>query len=226
MQKIKNTIEPKPTTIRECRNHLGRCCFSSGISGKQLSGAEQREQHPHKQDASSSTWLVCSSKIRIGNTSHEALLDTGSSISSISEHLVLALKLHTILSPPISVLFGDNRQTYYVLPRQLFPITLGCDWFIKTGTELHFDSRQLILPVAQPLPLFLTHSNFTQINTHVALVDSHTRVSDIRCLLTDFPAFFTTPSHTSQVNYPTQHSIDTGDAMPFRMASQCRSPLE
>ncbi len=118
---------------------------------------------------------MCSSEIRIGNTSHEALLDTGSSISSISEHLVLALNLHTIPSPPISVLFGDNRQTYqshtqaictfhlaqhefqhffYVLPRQLFPITLGCDWFIKTDTQLHFDSRQLILPSAPPIPLF------------------------------------------------------------------------
>ncbi|MCO5587968.1 hypothetical protein L7F22_041921 [Adiantum nelumboides] len=79
---------------------------------------------------------------------HEALLDSGSTISSISQSLVDKLGLFTKSTNPISVIFGDNQKLdsseqvvvftfsigsknfhheFYVLPRQLFPLILGCD---------------------------------------------------------------------------------------------------
>ena len=109
------------------------------------------------------------------NSPQEVLFDSGSSISSISQDLVARLNLSTSKAPPIRVLFGDHQRlyksdttaactlklgsttiihTFYVLPHQLFPLTLGCDWFIKSRAQLDFHTRHLTLPQARPVPLF------------------------------------------------------------------------
>ena len=151
------------------------------------------EQLPHIQAATSSKRLVCSTLARIDNTSQEALLDSGSTISSISIDLVNSLNLPTSPAAQIQVVFGDKQQTYrsstqahctfflaqhkflhsfYVLPRQLFPMTLGCDWFIKTGKQPHFDTQSLVLPSLKPfntIPLFSS----PQLSNHIMHTQVH-----------------------------------------------------
>ena len=121
----------------------------------------KEEQLPHFQAATSSTRIVCSTMARIHNQPYEALLDSGSTISSISLDLVNSLHLPTSSAPPINVVFGDKQKIYqssthahctfvlaqhtfvhsfYVLPKQNFSLTLGCDWFVKHGAQLHFDT--------------------------------------------------------------------------------------
>ena len=138
------------------------------------------EQRPHIQASTSSERMICSTSIHLGNKSHEVLLDSGSTISSISTILAQSLNLPTTSAPLITVIFGDNNGTYhsqtqaictfciaqqtfthalYILPKQLFPITLGCDWFVKTGAQLHFDSKTMILPRTPPIPLFRHQSS-------------------------------------------------------------------
>ena len=109
--------------------------------------------------------------VRIHNQPYEALLDLGSTIASISLDLVNSLHLPTSSAPLINVVFGDKQKLYhssmhahstfvlaqptfvhsfYVLPKQLFSITLGCDWFVKHGAQLHFYTQRLVLPHNKP----------------------------------------------------------------------------
>ena len=209
------------------------------------------EQLPHIQAATSSKRLVCSTLARIDNTSQEALLDSGSTISSISIDLVNSLNLPTSPAAQIQVVFGDKQQTYqsstqahctfflaqhkflhsfYVLPRQLFPMTLGCDWFIKTGAQLHFDTQSLVLPSLKPfttIPLFSSPQLSNHImHTQVHLESTTVRTADIRRLLREFPTLFRKTTTTTQINLPVQHTIPTATGQPVRMAARRRSPLD
>ena len=178
----------------------------------------------------------------------EILLDSSSSISSISEHAMKKLALDAFPAPPIPVLFGDNQRPYhsstrayctfilaqstfsydfYVLPRQLFPITLGCDWFLRTRAKLNFNLKEFILPTTQPIPIFVSTEDFPSIvNTQVAAPDPHSRRQDLQSLLRRFPHLFSPAKETGKINFPVSHAINTGDAQPIRMASRRRSPLE
>ena len=49
------------------------------------------EQHPHFQALTSSNHMVCHAIVEIVSVPQEALLDSGSMISSISESLAMAL---------------------------------------------------------------------------------------------------------------------------------------
>ena len=105
------------------------------------------EPAPHVQASASSSSQVCTTLATINHSTHTILLDSGSSISSISTALVHQLGLPTTTAPSIQVLFGDHQHLYhsrtqahctvtlgtltfshhfYVLPHQLFPLTLGC----------------------------------------------------------------------------------------------------
>ena len=120
----------------------------------------------------------------------EVLFDSGSSISSISQDLVDRLNLSTSKASPIKVLFGDHQRlyksnttvvctlklgsttithTFYVLPHQLFPLTLGCDWFIQSRAQLDFDTRHLTLPQAKPIPMFTSKCDHQISNAQVTL---------------------------------------------------------
>ena len=203
------------------------------------------EQLPHIQVATSSKRLVCSTLARIDNTSQEALLDSGSTISSISIDLVNSLNLPTSPAAQIQVVFGDKQQTYrsstqahctfflaqhkflhsfYVLPRQLFPMTLGCDWFIKTGAQLHFDTQSLVLPSLKPfttIPLFSSPQLSNHImHTQVHLESTTVRTADIRRLLREFPTLFRKTATTTQINLLVQHTIPTATGQPVRMAAR------
>ncbi|MCO5554420.1 hypothetical protein L7F22_007950 [Adiantum nelumboides] len=83
------------------------------IFWKHLSGKMGKEHCPHFQAATSSSRMVCSMLVHMGNTSHKALLDTGSTISSIRQYLVHELGLTLGTTTPITVLFGDNNQVYH-----------------------------------------------------------------------------------------------------------------
>jgi hypothetical protein len=74
-----------------------------------MEGMMVEEQRPHTQATASSKRLVCSTMVKIGNTTHEAL-DSGSSISSISTSFTTSLYLPIVPVSPIGVLFGDNQQ--------------------------------------------------------------------------------------------------------------------
>ena len=114
-------------------------------------------------------------------------------ISSISIDLVNSLNLPTSPTTPIQVVLGDKQRVYqsstqahctfllahhkflhsfYALPCQLFPMTLGCDWFIKTGAQLHFDTQSLVLPSLKPfttIPLLSTR----QLSNHIMHTQVH-----------------------------------------------------
>ena len=184
----------------------------------------------------------------MGTSTHEVLLDSGSSISSISTRLVRTLGLQEFPAPPIHILFGDSKQIYhsrshvhctfslaqqsfthsfYVLSHQLFPITLGCDWFIHTRARLHFDESTLVIPNSLPIPIFhtrppvvaLVHSQ--TLFPSPALVHTPTQcLQEVTLLLSQFPSIFKPHPQTALVKFPTGHVINTGDAPPIRMASQ------
>ena len=211
----------------------------------------KEEQLPHFQAATSSSRIVCSTIARIQNTSHEALLDSGSTISSISLDIVNQLHLPTSSAPLIHVIFGDKQKLYksfthahctftlaqhtfvhsfYVLPKQLFPLTLGCDWFVKHGAQLHFDTQTLVLPHLRPcttIPLLNTPHTSTQVmHTQIQIEPAQSRLTDLRRLLGKFPKIFMKTEKTTQVTLQVQHAIPTTDSPPVRMAARRRSPLD
>ena len=235
----------------ECADTSGRFNFTRRSTGKRQCGMLKEEQLPHFQAATSSTRIVCSTMARIHNQPYEALLDSGSTISSISLDLVHSLHLPTSSAPPINVIFGDKQKLYqssmhahctfilaqhtfvhsfYVLPRQLFSLTLGCDWFVKHGAQLHFDTQRLVLPHNKPfttIPLLSAPHVSTQvIHTQIHVEPSESRLADLRHLLKSFPSIFCKTQKTAQVNLPVQHAIPTTDAPPVRMATRRRSPLD
>ncbi len=192
-------------------------------------GTVAEEHRSHIQAATSSNKMICSVNASIGNNTYEVLLDSGSSISSISEKLVQLMNLPTSSAIPIQVLFGDNNQVYtsnsqahltfqiahlrvshnfYILPRQLFPITLGCDWFVQSGAQIHFDSRKLVLPSIHPIQIF-SNTNTSPIinNTQTLLEEAPRRLKDIQSLLQRFPQLFKKSNITHQVKFPVKHTI-------------------
>ena len=95
----------------------------------------------------------------INHSTHTILLDSGSSISSISTALVHQLGLPTSTTPSIQAQCTFTLGTltfshhFYVLPHQLFPLTLGCDWFLKHRVVIDFNAHKLLVPHASPIPL-------------------------------------------------------------------------
>ena len=82
-----------------------KCCLEKK-KGKQPSGTLMEEQLLHIQAVTSFGRMVCSTIAQINYTWHEALLDSGSNISSISVDLVKSLTLSTSLATLIQVIFG------------------------------------------------------------------------------------------------------------------------
>ena len=202
---------------------------------------------PHVHASTSSTSPVCTAIARLQHTTQEVLLDSGSSISSISADLVTRLQLPTSHAPPIKILFGDQQRVYhshtqvmcmltissaqihhrfYVLPRQLFPITLGCDWFLHSRACLDFSSQQLILPNHLPIALFTSPRDTTHISNTQYLISPAERIIDIRRLLATFPSLSTPPAKPPSVRFPIHHTIPTGNARPINAAPRRRSPLD
>ena len=206
-----------------------------------MSGPGTEEPRHHIQATASSERLVCSTYAKVGTTPLEILLDSGSSISSISEHFVHKLGLPISSAPPITVLFGDSHRPYhsnrralctfilanqtfshavYVLPRQLFPPTLGCDWFLRTRAQLNFEKRKLILPRVQHIQIFVNNGSCSPVvNTQVATPDARQRQQDLQSLLGRFPHLVNPVQESSAINFPVAHKINTGNSQPIRMAS-------
>ena len=161
------------------------------------------------------------------------------------------MHLPTSSATPIDVVFGDRQKLYqssthahctfilaqhtfvhsfYVLPKQLFSLTLGCDWFVKHGAQLHFDTQRLVLPHNKPfttIPLLSAPHVSTQvIHTQIHVEPSESHLADLRHLLKSFPSIFCKTQKTAQVNLLLQHVIPTTDAPPIRMATRRRSPLD
>ena len=109
-------------------------------------------------------------------------------------------------------------------------MTLGCDWFIKNGAQLHFDTQTLVLPNTKPLatiPLL----NTPQFNTHILHTQIHleppqVRLATIRRILRQFPDLFHKPTKTTKINLPVQHSIPSANSRPVRTTPRRRSPLD
>ena len=149
------------------------------------------------------------------NISHEALLDIGSMISSHSLDIINQLPLLTSSAPLINVVFGDKQKLYkssthahctftlaehtfvhsfYVMRKQLFALTVGCDWFVKHGAQLHFDTQTLVLLHIRPfttIPLHNTPYNSTQMmHTQIQIEPTQSRLADLRHLLGLFLKIF------------------------------------
>ena len=107
---------------------------------------------------------------------------------------------------------------------------LGCDWFIKNGAQLHFDTQTLVLPNTKPItmipllntPQFSTHILHTQIH----LEPPQVRLATIRRILQQFPDLFHKPTKTTKINLLVQHSIPTANSKPVRSTPWQRSPLD
>ena len=186
--------------------------------------------------------------VQVCHKTYEALLDSRSIIASISTKVVQELNLPIRKAPSIQILFGDHSRVYhsnqqvdcffslaqhsfahsfYVFPRQLFSITMGCDWFIHSKAQLRFDSCQLILPNIASLPILTQiQHNFMKVNSQISLETHEDRLRDIRKLLIHFPKLFQGSTKTSQITLPVYHSINTGNAQPVYVTSRRRSPLE
>ena len=201
----------------------------------------------HIQASASSSSRVCTALATINHCTHTILLDTGSSISSISTALVHRLGLPTSTAPSIQVLFGDHQHLYhshtqahctftlgtitfshhfYVLPHQLFPLTLGCDWFLKRRAVIDFDAHKLLVPHASPIPLLQDSSPSPHLSQVQVALSPQERLVSIRQLLARFPSLTLQPTHAPTVSFPVQHAIRTGEATPIRMATRRRSPLD
>ena len=109
-------------------------------------------------------------------------------------------------------------------------MTLGCDWFIKNGAQLHFDTQTLVLPNTKPLatipllntPQFSTHILHTQIH----LEPPQVQLAAIRSILWQFPDLFHKPTKTTKINLLVQHSIPTVNSKPIQTAPRRQSPLD
>ena len=119
------------------------------------------------------------------------------------------------------------QHSFYVLPRQLFPLTLGCDWFMNTRAQIRFDSQQLVLPNNLIIPMMKScTNNAATVNTLEQLESTINRQQTLKKLLQKFPMIFEMTQITSQINLPVTHSIETADAAPIYVTSRRRSPLE
>ncbi|MCO5574223.1 hypothetical protein L7F22_028005 [Adiantum nelumboides] len=230
-----------------------RCyaCNGSGgyTPGKHLGEWLLEDTHSHIiASASSSNRLVCTTALQANGIHLEALLDSGSSISSISVHTVSSLNLPLFPAPPISVLFGDNQKLYhsshivaltftissktfthnfYVLPHQLFKLTLGCEWLLQHQARLDFSSQSLVFPNSLPIPFLqmtTVPSHFN--NAQFVEEDTTSRTQQLRNLLSQFPPLFQQSLLTPQVNLPISHSIHTTEIQPIKMPRRRRSPKE
>ena len=187
----------------------------------------------HVQASSSSSSQVCTALATINHSTHTILLDSGSSIFSISTDLIHQLGLPTTTAPSIQVLFGDHQHLYhsrtqahctftlgtltfshhfYVLPHQLFPLTLGCDWFLKRRAVIDFNSHKFLVPHASPIPLLQDSSPSPHLSQVQVALSPQERLVSIRQLLARFPSLTLQPTHAPTVSFPVQHVIRTGDA--------------
>ncbi|MCO5572208.1 hypothetical protein L7F22_025960 [Adiantum nelumboides] len=93
--------------------------------------------------ASFSNRLVCTTALQANGIHLEALLDSGSSISSISTHTVSSLNLPLFPAPPISVLFGDNQNTR-IVPQEFVLSTRGSKLFTCRWLPRHQSVKALV----------------------------------------------------------------------------------
>ena len=109
-------------------------------------------------------------------------------------------------------------------------MALGCDWFLKNGAQLHFDTQTLVLPNTNQLTTIpLLHT--TQFNTHILHIQIHleparVRLATIRRILRQFPDLFHKPTKTTKINLLVQQSIPTTDSKPVRTTPRRHSSLD
>ena len=203
------------------------------------------EPAAHFQASASSSSDVCTTLATINHPTHTILLDSGSNISSISTALVH--QVPTTTAPSIQVLFGNHQQLYhsrtqahytvtlgtltfshhfYVLPHQLFPLTLGCDWLLKRRAMIDFDAHKLMSPQAPPTLLLHDSPHVPHLSQVQVALSPKERLISVRQLLAHFPSLAPQHTHATTVAFPVQHVIRKGDAAPIRMATCRRSPLD
>ena len=122
---------------------------------------------------------------------------------------------HTQVMCMLTISSAQIHHRFYVLPFQLFPITLGCDWFLHSRACLDFSSQQLILPNHLPITLFTNPRDTTHINKTQYLISLVERINDIRRLLATFPSLPTPPTKPPSVRFPIHHTIPTSNARPI-----------
>ena len=79
----------------------------------------------------------------------------------------------------LTISSAQIHHRFYVLPHQLFPITLGWDWFLHSRACLDFSSQQLILPNHLPIALFTNSRDTTHISNTQYLISPAERIIDI-----------------------------------------------
>lgn len=183
----------------------------------------------------------------IQDTDVTILLDSGSSFSSISEDLVCRLQLQIIPTTPISVLFGDHQKVYrsnssvnltitinriqfshacYVLPKQVFPVTFGCDWFEKTQAQLDFKRHALLLPNHVTIPFKHTVRSSAFQNLQIEGNSPQSKENILLTLLKQFPGILPKDGQCTVTSVPVYHKIQTTSSRPIKMAQRRRSPKE
>ena len=159
------------------------------------------ESTPHVQAFASSASKVCTVLATINHFTHTILLDSGSSISSIRVALVHQLGLSTSTAPSMQVLFGGYQHLYhsrtqarhrvtlgslifshhfYVLTHQLFPLTLGCDWFLKRRAIINLLAYKVLVPRAPPIPHLHDSSLVPNLGQVQVALSPHERLISIR----------------------------------------------
>jgi hypothetical protein len=162
-----------------------------------------------------------------------ALLDTGSSITSMDVATVRQLCLREAQAPALNITFADGRSTsssstqvqcpiaigpstalttLRVVPSQAYPIILGWDWITQNRMSIN-PSHGTLDFVDVPPPS--SAAQVTPTDTPDAITEI---VSSFSHVFAEDPK---SPSRTS-----IEHRIDTGDALPIRMAEYRRSPKE
>jgi hypothetical protein len=80
---------------------------------------------------------------------------------------------------------------FYVLPRQLFPMTLGCDWFKDVQAQLWFDINQFVLLDCRPIPICTPYQqHIARANTWMQVEIIDNRQKSISNVLQQFPRIF------------------------------------
>ena len=113
---------------------------------------------------------------------------------------------------------------FYVLPHQLFPLTLGCDWLLKRRAMIDFDAHKLIVPQAPHIPLLHDRPHVPHLSQVQVALSPKERLISVRQLLAHFPSLALQPTHAAAISFLVQHVIHTGDAAPIHMATCRRSP--
>jgi transposase InsO family protein len=171
-----------------------------------------------------------------------ALIDSGSSITTIRGQFARLLRLQKRATTPLNVTFGDNIATtvtkhessaimtigsyvrevsFRVIEDLAFDVILGTNWLRKHAMDCSWKKNLVKLPTGECVPMLRTRGPRA-----VQLGMTASQTEQMRMILSRYKHVFAVdPKRPNRIDF-IQHRIDTGDHQPFKIYPRRRSPME